>query len=88
MSSDNYNIDSNDHSDESDVEYELDQLVKLGCGVVVHHFVMHVCKEPCRTSSNTGYKFVMEILNGHEVRCHKQFRIEKHIFQKLLVVFE
>ncbi|KAL0545145.1 hypothetical protein IC582_020291 [Cucumis melo] len=88
MSSDNYNIDSNDHSDESDVEYELDQLVKLGCGVVVYHFVMHVCKEPCRKSSHTGYKFVMEILNSHEDRCHQQFRMEKHIFQKLLVVLE
>ncbi|KAA0054070.1 putative nuclease HARBI1 [Cucumis melo var. makuwa] len=82
MSSDNYNIDSNDHYDERDVEYELDQLVKLGCGAVVHHFVMHVCKEPCWTSSHTGYKFVMEILNGHEDRCHQQFRMEKHIFQK------
>ncbi|TYK11643.1 L10-interacting MYB domain-containing protein-like [Cucumis melo var. makuwa] len=88
MSFDNYNIDSNDHFDESDVEYELDQLVELGCGAGVHHFVMHVCKEPCRTSSHTGYKFVMEILNGHEDRCHQQFRMEKHIFQKLLIVLE
>ena len=93
MSFDNYNIDSNDHFDESNVEYELDQLVELGCGAGVHYFVMHVCKEPCRkepcrTSSHTDYKFVMEILNGHEDRCHQQFRMEKHIFQKLLVVLE
>ncbi|KAL0548927.1 hypothetical protein IC582_013404 [Cucumis melo] len=40
------------------------------------------------TSSHTNYKFVMEILNGHEDRCHQQFRMEKHIFQKLLVVLE
>ncbi|KAL0561301.1 hypothetical protein IC582_001723 [Cucumis melo] len=88
MSSNNYNIDRNDHSDESDVEYELDQLVKLGCGVVIHHFVMHVCKEPCRTSSHTSYKFVMKILNGHKDRCRQQFRMKKHIFQKLLIVLE
>ena len=88
MSYDNYNTDHNDHSNESEVEYELDQLVKLGCDDVVFHFVMHVCKEPCRTSSHTGYKFVMEILNGHDDRCHQQFWMVKHIFQKLLVVLE
>uniref|UniRef100_A0A9I9E717 DUF8040 domain-containing protein n=1 Tax=Cucumis melo TaxID=3656 RepID=A0A9I9E717_CUCME len=30
----------------------------------------------------------MEILNDHEDRCHQQFRMEKHLFQKLLVVLE
>lgn len=60
----------------------------MGCGAVVHHFVMHVCKEPCGTSSHTSYKSVIEILNGHEDRCHQQFMMKKHIFQKLLVVLE
>uniref|UniRef100_A0A9I9DMH1 Uncharacterized protein n=1 Tax=Cucumis melo TaxID=3656 RepID=A0A9I9DMH1_CUCME len=45
MSYDYYNTDSNDHSDESDVEYEFDQLVKLGCGAVMHHFVMHMVQK-------------------------------------------
>ena len=40
--------------------------------------IFHIC-----------YKFVVEILKGdHEDRCHQQFRMEKHIFQKLLVVLE
>ncbi|KAL6293892.1 hypothetical protein ACE6H2_002034 [Prunus campanulata] len=37
-----------------------------------------------KTSSYTGYKWVIEVLNGHEVRCHEQFRMEKHVFHKLL----
>ena len=52
------------------------------------HFVVDVLKKPCRTWSHTGYKFVMEILNGHEDTCHQKFRMEKHIFQKLLIVLE
>ncbi|KAL6293903.1 hypothetical protein ACE6H2_002045 [Prunus campanulata] len=29
-------------------------------------------------------KWVMDVLNGHKIRCHEQFRMEKHVFIKLL----
>ena len=41
-------------------------------------------KKPCRTSSHTRYKFVMDVLNDHEFKCFEQFRMEKHVFMNLL----
>ncbi|ONI29443.1 hypothetical protein PRUPE_1G198400 [Prunus persica] len=29
-------------------------------------------------------KWVMDVLNGHKIRCYEQFRMEKHVFIKLL----
>ncbi|KAK9283380.1 hypothetical protein L1049_011622 [Liquidambar formosana] len=42
-----------------------------------------IVKEPCRNSPHTGWKFMMEILGGHEKRCHEMFRMEKHVFREL-----
>ena len=41
-------------------------------------------RKPCRTSSHIGYKFVMDVMNGHEIRCFEKFRMEKHVFMNLL----
>lgn len=78
------NDDTNSISDDSDSE-EFDHLVEIGCTMVVSYFQRYVDKEPCRTSSHTGFKFVREVLNGHDVRCHQQFRMEKHVFTELLM---
>ena len=54
-----------------------------GC-VATITLTSYIEKRPCRTSSHTRYKFVMDVLNGQEIRCFQQFRIEKHVFMKLL----
>ncbi|RVX08681.1 Protein ALP1-like [Vitis vinifera] len=69
--------------DESDDEHDFYQLVLAGCAAAAT-FTNFKEKKPCRTSSHTGYKFVMDVLNGHEIRCFEQFRMEKHVFMNLL----
>ena len=69
--------------DESDDEHDFYQLVLAGCAAAAT-FTSFQEKKPCRTSSHTGYKFVMDVLNGHEIRCFEQFRMEKHVFMNLL----
>ncbi|KAK8942868.1 hypothetical protein KSP39_PZI009442 [Platanthera zijinensis] len=39
---------------------------------------------PCTTSSNTGDKWVRELLNGHSTRFYYNFRMSKQIFLDLL----
>ena len=69
--------------DESDDEHDFYQLVVAGCAAAAT-FTNFKEKKPCRTSSHTGYKFVMDVLNGHEIRCFEQFRMEKHVFMNFL----
>jgi hypothetical protein len=40
----------------------------------------YIAKEPCKTSSQTGYKWVMKILQGNPDRCKQNFRMEIHVF--------
>lgn len=83
MSSSNSGSDETHTSaDESDDEFH--ELVALGCVVSVSQWLKYIDKEPCRTSAHTGYKWVMEVLNGHDKRCYEQFRMEKHVFRELL----
>ncbi|CAL2266420.1 unnamed protein product [Prunus armeniaca] len=63
---------------------EIQRWISVGCVVAVSEWLKYVDKEPCRTSLHTGYKWVMDVLNGHKVRCHEQFRMEKHVFIKLV----
>ncbi|KAM2033032.1 hypothetical protein FF1_015095 [Malus domestica] len=73
---------TNTSTDGSDDEF--DQLVFAGCVTTVSEWLKYVDKVPCRTSSYTGHRWVMEVLNGHPIRCHEQFRIEHHVFKDLL----
>ena len=54
----------------------------------VSEWLKYVDKEPCRTSSHTGYKLLMHVLNDHEIRCHEQFRMQKHVFKKLFTTLK
>jgi hypothetical protein len=46
---------------------------------VKNYYMPYIAKEPCRTSSQIGYKWVMEILQGKPDRCKQNFKIEIHI---------
>ncbi|KAM1080447.1 hypothetical protein ACFX13_015378 [Malus domestica] len=80
ISSDSSN--TNTSTDGSDDEFY--QLVFAGCVTTVSEWLKYVDKVPCRTSSYTGHRWVMEVLNGHPIRCHEQFKIEHHVFKDLL----
>ena len=70
--------------DESDNEHDFYQLVLAGCVATLTITSFKEKKKPFRTSSHTGYKFVMDVLNYHEIKCFEQFRMEKHVFMNLL----
>ena len=53
--------------------------------LVGEYAVRHLCKEPRRTSEQTGHAWVHEILQGHSIRCYEMFRMEKHVFQMFCI---
>ncbi|KAK3193916.1 hypothetical protein Dsin_025226 [Dipteronia sinensis] len=44
------------------------QMIKIGVGLYIHHFIKYNLKEKCRTSSLSRYKWVIEVLHGHHNR--------------------
>ncbi|GJT02439.1 putative nuclease HARBI1 isoform X1 [Tanacetum coccineum] len=68
--------DSYDEDEENWVEEENNFL--LSCVIAVKGIIMgrklKNKRKPCRTSSQMGYKFIKDILNGHERRCYEVFR--------------
>ncbi|XP_059451159.1 protein ALP1-like [Corylus avellana] len=83
-------MDNSDYStkdDTSDSDYgeeknENDVFILAAAAVefVENYYMPYITKEPCRTSSQTGYKWVMEILQGNPDRCKQNFRMEIHVF--------
>ena len=67
-------------------QHDFYQLDLMGCVVVVT-LTSYKEKKSCRTSSYTWCKFVMDVLNAHEIRCFEQFRIVEHMFMNLLETF-
>ncbi|XP_071686762.1 uncharacterized protein [Rutidosis leptorrhynchoides] len=47
------------------------------------YYYKYIYKEPCMTSSLTGEAWVMEVLNGHPIRCVNAFRMHPDLFRKL-----
>ncbi|XP_078151299.1 uncharacterized protein LOC144546633 [Carex rostrata] len=39
---------------------------------------------PCHTSILTGLMYVNEVLDGHECRCRREFRMESYVFRALV----
>ncbi|KAK3221513.1 hypothetical protein Dsin_008538 [Dipteronia sinensis] len=77
--------DSDDDCEHDDIVDDLNflQVMQIGVRLYVDHFLKHIYKVPCRTSSHTRYVFVIEVVKGYKDRCHQQFRMEKHVFLKL-----
>ena len=44
-------------------------------------------RQRIHTSILTGHKYVREILEGHELRCKRDFRMEKYVFHNLVKCF-
>ncbi|XP_054820818.1 uncharacterized protein LOC129319776 [Prosopis cineraria] len=58
------------------------------CQLVGEYVMPYVCKEPRRTSRQTGQMWVNEILQGHPDRCYEMFRMEKHLFRQLCATLD
>ena len=74
--------DNTSDSDYGEEENENDVFILAAATVkfVENYYMPYIVKEFCRTSSQTSYKWVMEILQGNLDRCKQNFRIEIHIF--------
>ncbi|KAG2686069.1 hypothetical protein I3843_10G150800 [Carya illinoinensis] len=68
---------------EEEKENDIDFVIALQLMVASKYYTTYIVKEPCRTSPPIGHKLVIEILNGHLDRCHRQFRMEKYVFHVL-----
>lgn len=65
-------------------EEEVDQIICV-CGRLIQLYLQkYVLKTPCMTSSQTGFIWLMEVLEGNESRCYNMFRMDKHVFLMLL----
>lgn len=65
-------------------EEEVDQIICV-CGRLIQLYLeKYVLKTPCMTSSQTGFIWLMEVLEGNESRCYNMFRMDKHVFLMLL----
>jgi hypothetical protein len=81
-------MDNSDYStqdDTSDNDYDKDEndvfiLAAAAVELVENYYMPYIAKESCRTSSQTSYKWVMEILQGNPDRCKQNFRMEIHVF--------
>lgn len=44
------------------------------------YYNMYIDHRPCRTSMLRGHDYVLEVLNGHEDRCHQNFIMKPRVF--------
>ena len=69
-----------------DSEFELesdsdDELANVLVTLAMHeHHRIYNSRVPCRTSILRGHDYVLEVLNGNDVRCSDQFRMRPHVF--------
>ncbi|TXG47151.1 hypothetical protein EZV62_026445 [Acer yangbiense] len=70
--------------DNSEDEEEIDQLICVTGRLIQVYLEQYVLKTPCMTSSQTGFIWLMEVLQGNESRCYNMFRMDKHVFVMLL----
>jgi hypothetical protein len=73
-----YGEDENENKNEN--ENDVFILATAIIEIVENYYMSYIANEPCRTSSQTGYKWVMEILQGNPVRCKQNFIMEIHVF--------
>jgi hypothetical protein len=71
----------NDYGEEKN-ENENDIFILTAAAVefVENYYMPYITKEPYRTSSQTCYKWVMEILQGNPDRCKQNFKMEIYVF--------
>lgn len=71
-----------------DEEEEEEEVVKAVVMSVSQYYSIYMHKDPCMTSSQTGYVWLMELIKGHDKRCFNMFRMDKFTFLSLCDVLE
>jgi hypothetical protein len=66
--------------DENENENNVFILAAAAIKFVDNYYMPYIAKEPCRTYSQTGYKWVMKILQGNSDMCKQNFKMEIHVF--------
>ncbi|KAK2646379.1 hypothetical protein Ddye_021574 [Dipteronia dyeriana] len=56
--------------------------------ILESYYLKYIYKQPCMNSIQTDNMWMHEIIQGNENRCHRMFRMEKHVFLKLCVDLE
>jgi hypothetical protein len=78
----------NDGNDDDDSDDEFYHLVFVGCRAVVTYAIKYIDKQPCRNSKETGYRWLIHMMNGNEIICHDMFRMNPRIFFQLCNVLQ
>ena len=63
------------------------KLIKVLAEILKRNNHQGITKEPCRTSSLSGHVFACEILEGNPYISMQLFRMEKHVFHRLRLLF-
>ncbi|KAH9744467.1 DDE Tnp4 domain-containing protein [Citrus sinensis] len=69
-------------------EEEFDQLVCVTAVLMHHYYLTFIHKEPCMNSTQTGHKWLIEILGGNVSRCFNMFRMNSDVFLRLCTDLE
>ena len=92
---DNYNIVATQNIEEDEVMQDSSEggvdetddenwpIIVVATCVMTTYFYLYICKEPCMSSYQTGLKWVLERIRGHEKRCMNMFRMNKETFLQL-----
>lgn len=87
-SNDSQSVNKEDSTKKDVVELLLKELEKqkmlalAGAHLISLHADTYIFRQPCRTSDQTGWKWIVEILDGHPTRCHEMFRMQKDVFMQ------
>jgi len=78
------NLTDEDLSNDDFLFTEDDLDASVGDILMLSYFVANkrifIDRTPCRTSLLIGKIYMLEILNGYPDVCHRNFRMQKHIF--------
>lgn len=73
----------NNSGDDDDDDQIFYSCVQLNALLIQHYYESYIDKNPCMDSSQTGNRWVMEVLQGNNVQCYNAFRIDKDVFYHL-----
>ncbi|XP_057723846.1 uncharacterized protein LOC130939786 [Arachis stenosperma] len=66
-----------------DEEEEFDRVLTSTTYLLLQYYDKYIYKRPCTTSTQTGNKWIKEILEGNNSRCCSMFMMEKDVFKRL-----
>ncbi|XP_057481352.1 uncharacterized protein LOC130768336 [Actinidia eriantha] len=65
-----------------DVDLELDEM-ELVAAAAGYYYYNSITKQPRRSESPSGTRFLNDVLTGEDDVCRDMFRMDKHVFHKL-----